>query len=72
MLTGSSSLTLSSRFILKKYWKKSGNHSSGYKISKYIRLIIADYILPGIPGTRMAIIEFRVRKERSSSLLQEY
>jgi len=35
-------------------------------------LIIADYILPGIPGIRMAIIEFRVRKERSSSLLQEY
>ena len=51
---------------------KSGNHSSVKKTSKYISLIIADYILPGIPGTRMLVIELRVRKERSSSLPQVY
>jgi len=30
-------------------------------------LVIADYILPGIPGTKMPMIELRVKKERSSN-----
>ena len=71
-MTGSSYSSALSSYILKMYSMKSGNHSSGYKMSKYIRLIIADYILPGMPGTTMLIIELIVKKERSSNWFQTY
>jgi len=30
-------------------------------------LIIADYILPGMPGTKIPIKELRIKNERSSN-----